>query len=439
MKSVFPIFPQRVSTFWVFTFCVCLQCGTLFESTANADNWPQWRGVNGNGVSDEKKIPSSWSRQSNVQWRIPLPGPGGATPVVWDDRVFVTSVDGNDLLLMAVSTAGKKLWSQKIGEGNRDVRGDEGNSASPSPCTDGKHVWATMANGDVACFTVDGKKVWELSLPDRYGRFRIAFGMTATPVLDKGRLYFQLIHGEGKSETQEALVACLDAKTGKEIWKQDRVTGATSENEHSYASPMIYRDERMEYLVTHGGDYVIAHRLQDGGEIWRCCLNPKGDRYHPTLRFVSSPLAVAGMIVVPSAKNGPVFSLKPNARGDVSRQESAFLWRHERGTPDVPSPLYHEGLVYLNRENGNLVCVDARSGEKYYENRTTRDRHRASPVYADGKIFLTARKGIVTVVKAGKEFEIISQNDLGEPMSASPAISNGSIYLRTFEALYSIR
>ena len=116
-----------------------------------------------------------------------------------------------------------------------------------------------------------------------------------------------------------------------------------------------------------------------------------------------------------------------------------MLWRHERGTPDVPSPLYYDGLVYLCRENGNLVCVDAKSGEKLYEERTVRDRHRASPVYADGKVYLTARNGTVTVVKAGREFEVISKNDLGEPTTASPAISNGTIYIRTFKALYAIQ
>ncbi|MEC9093430.1 MAG: PQQ-binding-like beta-propeller repeat protein [Planctomycetota bacterium] len=390
-------------------------------------------------MSSEKNIQSKWNSQTNIQWRVPLPGPAGSTPVVWGERIFLTSVDGNDLVLVCFSTQGKKLWSEKISEGNRNVRGDEGNSAAPSPATDGNHVWAMMANGDVACYTVTGKERWKLKLQERYGQFKIAFGMTATPVLDQGRLYFQLIHGEGKSQTQEAIVVCLNAKTGEEIWKQDRITGASNENEHSYASPMVYRDDQRQYLVTHGGDYAIAHQLSDGQEIWRCCMNPQGEKYHPTLRFVSSPLAVAGMIIVPSAKGGPVVSLKPDSVGNISKNEKSFIWKHERGTPDVPSPLYHNGLVYLNRENGNLVCVDAVSGEKIYENRTVKDRHRASPVYADGKVFLTARKGIVTVVKAGKEFEIISQNDLAEPTSASPAIANGVIYIRTFKALYAIQ
>jgi outer membrane protein assembly factor BamB len=144
------------------------------------------------------------------------------------------------------------------------------------------------------------------------------------------------------------------------------------------------------------------------------------------------------MIVAPSAKGGPVVCIRPDAQGDISQSTSSLQWRRDKGTPDVPSPLYVDGLVYLCRENGNLVCVDAKSGETLYEERTTADRHRASPVYADGKIYLTARKGVVSVVRAGREFEILAQNDMGEPMTSSPVISNGRLYLRTFDGLYAV-
>ncbi len=408
----------------------------LVSSLSVAD-WPQWRGAKLDGVSHETNLPTKWGKTENVAWRLAMPGAGGSTPIVSGDRIFVTSVSGSDLLLICVSTEGKELWRRTIATGNKDVRGDEGNSASPSACTDGKHVWTVMANGLFGCFTMDGEEVYRFDLQDRYGPFRIAFGMTSTPVLDNGRLYFQFIHGEGDPGTREALVVCLDADSAKEIWKQPRITGAAKENEHSYASPTLYRDHEREFLITHGGDYVIGHRLKDGSELWRCCLNPHGAAYHPTLRFVASPLATPG-IVVPSAKGKAVLSLRPDAKGDVSDSAAALHWRRHAGTPDVPSPLSHDGLVYLCRENGNLVCIDAKTGEEFYEERTTRDRHRASPLYADGKIYTTARNGVITVVRAGREFEILAQNDLGEAISASPAVSNGRIYLRTFDALYAI-
>ena len=419
---------------------ILILCAVLAWSPvlSSGENWPEWRGPARDGVSTEVNVPVDWNKTKNVAWRLALPGPAGATPVVWGERIFLTSVDEEKLVLLCVSTKGEVLWRRVVAPGNKDVRGDEGNSASPSPATDGKHVWTFMANGVLACYTVTGEEVWKLDVQDRYGKLSIAFGMTSTPILDQGRLYLQLIHGEGKTETREAMVVALDARTGREIWKQPRPSDARAECEHSYASPILYRDDRREFLISHGADYVVAHRLNDGNELWRCGdLNPKGN-YNPTLRFVASPVAAAGMIVVPSAKNGPVLALRADVQGDVTGLDSALHWKLPQNTPDVPSPLVHNGLVYLCRENGNLICLDAKSGERLYEERTTRDRHRASPVYADGNVYLTARKGIVTVVKAGRDFQILSQNDLGEAMSASPVISNGRIYLRTFDALYAI-
>ena len=153
---------------------------------------------------------------------------------------------------------------------------------------------------------------------------------------------------------------------------------------------------------------------------------------------MASPLPGPGFVVVPSAKNGPVLCLDPTSQGDITSSEEGHFWTRPHETPDVPSPLAVDGLVYLCRENGNLICMDAKTGEQYYMNRTHADRHRASPVYADGKIFLTSRDGTVTVVKAGKQFEVLATNTLGESISSSPAISGGRIYLRTFDALYAI-
>lgn len=405
---------------------------------AAAENWPQWRGARLDGISGETNLPTTWSKTDNVAWRLPMPGPAGASPVVWNDRIFVTSADGDELVLLCVSTAGEPLWRKVVDRGDTVVRNGEGNSASPSPCTDGIHVWATMTSGAIACYTVDGDKVWSFNLQDRYGKYKIQFGMTSTPVLDNGRLYLQLIHGEGNPNTREATVVALDAASGKEIWKQGRPSDARDECEHSYASPVLYRDGEREYLLTHGADYVVAHRLEDGSEIWRCGnLNPKGD-YNPTLRFVASPVAVPGTIVVPSAKRGPVFCIRPDVTGDITGREPAFFWKRPKGTPDVPSPLVYDGLVYLYDENGILTCVDAKTGEEFYQQRTSGGRHRASPVYADGKIYLAARSGVITVVRAGREFDILSQNDVGEEITASPAISDGRIYLRTFDALYAV-
>jgi len=400
---------------------------------ARAENWSQWRGAKLDGISHEKGLPVTWSKTENVLWRLPMLGSAGSTPAIWGDRIFLTSADGKDLVLQAVSTLGKPLWKKVLANQNQAVRGDEGNYASPSPCTDGKHVWAMVGTGDLACYTIDGDEVWKLNLQDRYGKFNIQFGYTSTPVLDGDRLYLQILHSSAH------LVVALDSHTGQQVWKQDRPSDARDECEQSYASPVIYRDEKQELLLSHGGDYIVANRLSDGQEMWRCGgFNPKGN-YNNTLRFVASPLAVPGLIVVPSAKNGPVLGLDPNAsKGDISDDNKAHFWTRPHNTPDVPSPLVVDDLLYLCREDGTLLCLEAKSGTEIYQKRTHSDRHRASPVFADGRIYLTARDGTISVVKAGREFELLATNKMGESMSSSPAISGGRIYLRSFDALYAI-
>jgi len=407
-----------------------LACGLSLVSTARADNWPQWRGPKNDGICTEQNLPVKWSKTENVAWKLPLPGVAGSTPAVWGGRLFLTSAKGDEeLVALCIGTDGKVLWEHPLGKGNRASRGDEGNLASPSPSTDGQHVYIFTGNGTLFCFDFNGTVVWSVDIQKEYGKFNIQFGMASTPVLDGDRLYLQLIHGDGDAKTREALTVAFDKTTGKEVWKQPRASEGYAENEHSYASPVIYRDDKQAFLLTHGADYLIAHNLDDGHEMWRVGgINPK-DKYNPALRLVSSPVAVPGMIIVPSAKNGPVLAISPDGKS---------LWTRKDNTPDVPSPLVKDGLVYLCRENGNLICLDAKTGEEIYQKATTRDRHRASPVWADGKIYLSARNGIVTVVKAGRDFEILSANNLEENISASPAFSNGRIYIRTFDSLFAI-
>jgi outer membrane protein assembly factor BamB len=417
---------------------VCLLAAGLgvlsWPGAARADNWPQWRGPTLDGVSTETNLPAEWSATKNVAWKLPLPGASGATPVVWGDRIFLTSADGDDVVLLCLSTEGKELWKRPLGTGKGwfGPGRDEGNQASPSPSTDGQHVFAYAGTGDFACFDLDGKEVWHFNVQQRYGPFRIQWGVHTTPLLHGDRLYLQILHSGA------ALVVALDKATGEEVWKVKRQSDARAECEQSYTSPVIGRNGKDEYLVTHGCDYAIGLSLQDGHELWRVGdLNPK-ERYRGDLRFVASPVATADLIVVPSAKNGPVVGVKPDAQGVVQKGGEYEQWRRPNNTPDVPSPLVHDGLVYLCRENGGLICLEAKTGKELYSERTHSARYRASPVYADGKVYLTARDGVFTVVKAGPKFEVLAENKLPDQFAASPVVSNGRIYLRGFGALYAI-
>lgn len=423
-------------------------CCVMLFSIARAENWPQWRGPRGDGISAEKAIPTKWSQTENVRWRAELPGQGGATPAVWGDRIFVPSARGDDLVLICISAQdGRKLWEQTVTSGNQDARAGEGNSASPSPSTDGKHVWVFFGTGVLACYDVDGKEVWKFDAGQRFGRIDIQFGMTSTPILHGDSLYMQLIHGPMKKDddTRTGKVIRLDKLTGETEWEIDRMTQVDFECKHSYASPFIYNDGKREFLVVHGADCTTGHDLKSGEELWRldqlngpAKLNRKP--HDPTFRFVASPAVVKDWIIVPTAKEGPTVALRVDDRlaGNQVAASSNVQWVLQQ-TPDVSIPLVADGLVYNLQKDGRFQCVDLKTGEEVYFERTHTAQHRASPVLIGNHILLCAKDGTCTVVKAGRDFEIVAKNELSEPITASPAVANGTLYIRTYDALYAIQ
>ena len=222
-----------------------------------AENWPQWRGPSRDGVSGETNLPSEWSMTKNIAWKVPLPGMGSSTPAIWGDRIFLTSEDGVDVAVLCFDTAGKQLWKTNLeaGAGKKRFMKSEANQASPSPCTDGKHVYAFFGTGDFVCCDFQGKIVWRFDAQQRYGKFEIQHGIHISPVLDGDRLYLSLLHSGGW------WVLALDKADGKEIWKVRRESDATDECEQSYASPVLWRNGKDAYLVVLGCDYCTAHSL----------------------------------------------------------------------------------------------------------------------------------------------------------------------------------
>ena len=435
----------RFSAVALFVTCVL----GFQAATAVGENWPQWRGLRNDRISTEHGLPASWSKTSNVAWRTPLPGRAGATPCVWDGRIYLTSNEGDDLVLLCVNAAdGAIRWKKRVAGGNTDARSGEGNSASPSPITDGRHVWVFFSTGVLACYTVDGDEVWKFDVADRFGRIDIQFGMTSTPVLDGDDLYLQLIHGAMKldDQTRTGKVVKLDARSGKTIWAVDRITDAQFECKHSYASPVLYRHDGREFLVVHGADCTTGHALPDGRELWRfgglngpTATNPKP--FDNTFRFVASPGIAPGTIVIPTAKGGPTVAVRvtDDLRGDCTAKSSVVRWVNPL-TPDVSIPLVADGLVYLLHKDGKLQCVDLETGKDVYLHRTHTGQHRTSPLLAEGRLWFGSNDGWVTAVKAGRTFQLLESIDLGgEAVTASLIVADGTLYVRSYEALYAIR
>lgn len=403
----------------------------VLAPSLRADNWPTWRGPTHDGVCAESGLDLTWGEKRNLLWKIPMPGRGGATPVIWGDRLFLTSGDGDDQVLLCFGTDGKQRWRAVVGSGGRRaIKGDEANEASASPTTDGKHVWAFVGTGHLACYDVVGKEIWKVDIQKEYGTFKIQHGLHTTPVVDDRNIYLSLLHSNGH------WVVARDKHTGKEAWKVARPSDARDESKEAYASPCLWNDGKSTVLVILGADYATGHRLDDGKEVWRVThLNPKTS-YSAAFRIISSPVASRGVLIVPTCRGQSVVALKPGAAGRIEPGTPGELWRVRLGSPDVPSPLVHQGLVYLCRENGVLQCWDAATGKEIYKERLHVNRYRASPVAVDGRLIVPSRDGNFSIVQAGKKFQLLHVNGLDDVFTASPAIADGNLYLRGFQHLY---
>jgi outer membrane protein assembly factor BamB len=398
--------------------------------SARADDWPQWRGPRNDGHSAEKGLPTEWGAEKNVAWKLKMPGIGAGTPIVWGDQIFLTCVDGDDVVVLCVGTDGKERWKQKLSNTGakryKNPAGADVSDASASCSTDGKHVWAFSGNGSLACFTADGKQVWATDI-SKFGKVDIAFGAHWTPALYKGKLYLQVFH-----RTVQKLV-CYDAATGKEEWAVDRPGAGKGESPDVYASAFVWEEGPL--LIAHGNDFCTGHRLTDGSEVWRVeGLNPTSNKYW---RFVSNPLVTPDLIVVPSCKNGPTVGLNPvRAKGAIDAGNVAEAWRIKT-TPDVVSPIRVGDVIYLC-EHGPFTALEAKTGKQLYRGEVTKGFHWSNLVAGDGNIYATSQEGATDVIQAGREFKKLATNSLPDKFFGSPAIARGRIYFRGYGYLWAI-
>jgi outer membrane protein assembly factor BamB len=401
--------------------------GFFVAGVATAE-WPQWRGPTFNGASPAVNLPVKWS-DADIVWKVPLPGRSGATPAVWGDKIFVSAPDGKDLYLFCIDSKGTTIWKEKIGTGNKDGGfNGKNNFATPSPITDGQHVWILVGSGDLACFTMDGTSVWKRNLIKDHGKFTQDFGIGCTPLLWKDRLIFPCIHRRA-----ESYLLAIDKNTGADLWKVYRPTTAKAESRDAYSSPAIheYPDGRAEIIIS-AADFVSAHDPKDGKETWRHGdLNLSNNH---TYRIIVSPVSTPNLIYACACKGGPFYAITPGGSGDVTKTHRK--WTFTKSTPDVATPAVADGLLYLVHAQGRITCLDAETGHEYWHQRIAdREYFGASPVVADGKVYLASEAGKVHVLKAGKTFEELAVNDVVDPILATPAPADGRLYLRTSKAL----
>lgn len=423
---------------------------------ANDDaNWPQWRGPGGLGVAAGDAYPESWNPDRNVAWKTPVPGRGHSSPIVWGDRLFLTtSIEGgpapadhkppihpdfnhrpgylhpdsvgsdrlHTLKVLAFDTkTGRQLWEHTPYSGTMyDDRHRKNTYASPTMVTDGTLVYAFFESGGLFAYDFDGKLVWTRSLG---GIAKAGLGPGTSPILFEDLLILQCDQEMGEG----SFIIALDKKTGRDVWRQDR------RNRRSWATPLIVRTPSRVELVASAAEAVIAYDPRTGRELWRS----EGVRSHP----IPSAVAGQGLVFLTAGSQAKrVLAIRPGGSGQLTDGEG-IVWRYNKGTAYVPSPILYGDYLYLMTDKGLITCLDARTGEVMYEGGRppVPATFTASLVAYGDRLLMTSEDGDTFAIKAGPEHEVLATNSIGEPVYASLALAGGTIYIRGEQHLFAIR
>lgn len=422
--------------------------GTL---PAQAGNWPQWRGPAFNGSSDETSLPDNWSKTENIAWSAPLPGAAAATPIVWDDHVFLSGVDSTKDTLQAMCfdrCTGRLLWTRDVAQGTR--RDHRSNYASGSPVTDGQRVVFLYGNGELICYDFAGKLCWRWNLDRELGPFAFYWTPASSPLLHAGTLYIEVLQrdvpvaGRGQTDRENvSFLLAIDPATGKTLWRHIRPTRAVSESHESYTTPIPMVVKGQSQLLVAGGDALSAHDPASGKELWRWDgWNPQRREHWP---LVASPVTGDGVALVCVPKGQPVYAIKTDGTGTLDEHAIAWASRNDRQiTSEVPTPAFYDGDFFILSESKKaLTRVEARTGKVKWTMRTPGSTtYEASPLAADGKILLINWDGQVSIVNAatGDVLRKISMDQPaeGELVRASIIASHGQLFIRTTRHLYCV-
>ena len=420
-------------------------------------HWPSFRGTAAAGVADGMNLPETWNAEagSGIKWKTRIPGLAHSSPVIWGDRVYVTtavSSAGNNSFRRGLYGAGdasddmsshqwkvyaldkktgKVIWEQVAYEGvPKEKRHIKSTYASATPVTDGRYVVALFGSQGLHAFDMNGKSLWKLDLGrmnvGAYNSPEIEWGTASSPIIWKDLVIVQV-------DTSEAdYIIGVNVKTGKEAWRTPR------EEFPSWGTPTVYPGKRNE-LVTNGSKFIKGYDPATGKELWR--LGGSSDITAPT------PIYDGEYIVVASGRRpvAPIFVLKPGASGDITLAEGKtsndyVVWnRNQRGSY-MPTPIIYQGYLYVLGNAGVFDCYELATGKEVYRERIPHQGSgfSGSPVAADGKIYLPSEDGDIFIIKAGPQFAVLGTSKMGEPLMATPALSDGVMFIRAQEHLYAV-
>jgi outer membrane protein assembly factor BamB len=414
-------------------------------------HWPSFRGAQAKGVAEAGSAPEKWNveKQENIRWKTPIAGLGHSCPVIWGDRLFVTSavteqgeaalkvglygdiqpvneaVKHSWMLFCLNKTNGNILWRQTAQEGIPKIkRHPKASHASSTPATDGRHVVTFFGAEGLFCFDVNGKLLWQKDLgPLDSGYFRVPsaqWGFASSPVIHENRVIVQC------DVQTNSFLAAFEITDGKEIWRTPRNEVPT------WSSPTVEISEGRAQVIANGYRHIGGYDVRTGKELWK--LKGGGDIPVPT------PVVAHGLVFITSAHGGmaPIYAIRTSAAGDLTlasdQSTNQFMaWSQRTRGNYMQTPIVCGDYLYCCNDAGVLGCYNAKTGQNIYLERlgTGTSGFTASAIAAAQKVYFTSEQGTVHVVKAGPKFEVLSRNELGETCMATPAISEGALFFRT--------
>ncbi len=397
----------------------------IISSTLCAENWPAWRGATGQGICNERNLPTTWDATNGVRWRVKLPDKGNSTPVVWEDRIFVTQAmvaEKTRGVMCFDRKAGKLLWQSSVSVNENEPTHDTNPPGSSSPVTDGERVIAWFGSAGIVCYDLDGKELWRREL----GRQRHEWGWASSPVIHGDLCLLNFGPGE-----RQFLVA-LDKKTGALAWQVDIPVPEKKGWNGSWSTPVMMTVDGKAQVLLSTAEKLAAFDPAGGKELWHSGgLNPL---------VYTSPIFGEGVIVTNGGYSGSALAVRVGGSGDIT--ESHRVWHQPKTPQRIGSGVIHEGHIYIVDDPGIAQCIELKTGNSVWKERLPAKpkatTNWSSAVLADGNIYSMSQGGDVFVFKAATKFEMVAVNSLGERANASVVISNSDIFLRTYDALWCV-
>ena len=408
--------------------CVVATCALAIpsvqgEAKSPPGDWPRWRGPNADGVADGRKLPIRWSTTENIRWSVQLPGWGTSSPVVYGNRVFVTSqttqAGKKSLLTLCYDRrTGKELWRHDFGFGVDQRTHQKSNLAVNTPAVTKDALYVAFGNADIASYSHDGKLIWVDRYIPKFGDPKMAWGYGLSPLVLDDSVLFPWNHHKGP-----CYLIGLNKQTGKIAWQKDRPIGT------AHATPLLVTHHGQKDLLVPGQHRLTGFDANSHKQLWQY-----GEGEGPyNGEIIVSPVYGDGMVFTQLWRQSPIHALRLNGKG----QPPTPLWISKKPGGVEPSLLYYRGLLYVLMDNGQLVCFDGKTGHEHYRERLGGECN-SSPVASDGRIYASNNDGVTFVVQAGPKFKLLATNNLEQRITASPAISGNELIYRTDSRLYCI-